>query len=256
MKKHLLYLCCMVLAVTACQKTKPDANDINPIPEPVVKKYLVKEYDAGHLDTPIMVIEWNDDFSQIRHISTYQNTYFQLDFSFEYYGNDSMRVVLSWPDYSLPLARFSDYTCHFDEFGRISSVYYYINSEYQQSEKYNYNSSGKLESIIDEEHDCGTRFVWDGDNVTEMYGLYSDEPFYSYSGFTDKFHQYYTIPYVLQRGDGYHSHYLTQPFWKNVYTQNTQQIYCEFDEDGYITLGCHINSDGDTIPERCYEYIK
>ncbi|MDY6436828.1 MAG: hypothetical protein SPK72_04590 [Bacteroidales bacterium] len=259
MKNLLIYIFSLVLVLTACHKTKADvdSNSVAPTPdEPVVKKYLVKEYYYGYPNEPIKVIEWNEDYSKINHISTYQNTYYQLDFDFEYYGNDSMQVTLSAPDTAWSMVIFTSYICHFDNSKKISKIDYYVNSVYQNSEQYNYDLNGKLVSIIDEEHDCGGRFVWDGDNVVGEYSLYSVEPAFTYEGFIDKYHQYSTLPYLLRSGDCYHGDYLTKPLWKNVCTYNSQQIYYEYDKDGYITLGCHVTLEGDTIPERCYEYLK
>ena len=190
MKKVLSIICILAVAMTACQKqeTASDGNNntnaanfanTSEIP---VKKYLVKEYYGEDPTYPERVIEWNDDFTRITHITTQLNTCWQLDYDFEYYGNDSMRVVLSKPDDAHAMVFFSDYTCHFDEEGRISSIDYFYNSQYQSSVKYNYDESGKLVSTIDEEHNIGLRYVWDGDNVCEVYKIPTGELQHSFSG--------------------------------------------------------------------------
>ena len=263
MKKYVIYFCLLALAVTACHKTKTDvdSNSVTPTPdEPMVKKYLVKEYYYGYPNKPIKVIEWNEDYSKINHISTYQNTYYQLDFDFEYYGNDSMQVTLSAPDTAWSMALFSNYICHFNEFGRIATIDYYCNDEKTRTDSYGYDSSKKLVSVWHDYYTEGVegngyRMVWDGDNVIKECS-WSGEVINSYYGFTDLYHPYYTIPYMLESGDCYHGLELTRPLWKNMYTQNSQQGYYEGDEDGYVIKGCHITLEGDTIPERCYEYLK
>ena len=263
MKKTAIILCLLAFALSAC---KPDPE---PEPEPapnnggqnndttetVVKKYLVKEYYADFPDEPLKVIEWNDDFTRITHITTYKNNPYQLDFSFEYYGDDSLRVVLSKPADSWAIALFSDYMCHFDGLGRIKSVDYYRNSEYQCSDIYNYDLSGKLVSIVDTEHNGGTQFVWDYDNVCEI-STTSGELLYSFGGFTNHYHPYSTLPYLLKSGDGYHSMMLTKPLWKNWYTNNSQGGCYEFDEDGYVDYAYFITIDGDTNSRICYDYLK
>ena len=103
MKKHLLYLCCMVLAVTACQKTKPDVNDNNPSPEPVVKKYLVKQLLNDEPERIMLAIDWNDDFSKVLHVKHGLGYGSILDYDFKYYGEDSIRILLSMPPESYPM---------------------------------------------------------------------------------------------------------------------------------------------------------
>jgi len=258
MKNRLLGLFIIALAITAC---KPDPEPgIDPYDggtsdttETLVKKYLVKEYYANAPEQPEIIIEWNDDFSRINHITTHQNTYFQLDFCFDYYGNDSMRVVLSKPDYSANWGLFTDYTCFFDELGRINTIDYYANSERQSTQKYNYDSSGKLVSVVDEEHNAGFRFIWDGDNVCEIYSVSSGELMNSISSFAEHIHPYFSFPYLLQSGDGYYSNFLTMPLWKNWYNYRPDIQY-EYDEEGYVTSIYRIDEQGKEVVIKYYEY--
>ncbi len=254
MKKILFWLGLIALVTTACKPEPepgdPNGHETNDTTEAVVKKYLVKEYYANAPDQAIRVINWNNDFSKITHITTQQNTYFQLDFSFEYYGSDSMRVVLSKPNNSSALVLFTDYTCFFDELGRISKIDYFANSEYQSSQKYNYDSSGKLISVRDEEHDAGYRFVWDGDNVCEIY--LGDTP-YTINGFSNHYHPYYSFPYLLSSGDGYNSQFLTMPLWKNWYNYSPDIQY-KYDEEGYVTCEYRIDDQGEVKVIKYYEY--
>lgn len=269
MKKVLSIICLLALAMTACQKQEETAqsgsnttndnnvaNGTNTFDMPV-KKYLVKEYFAGDPSHPTRVIEWNEDFTRITHITTQENTIWQLDYDFVYYENDSMRVVLSQPDYPLSsaLTLFSDYTCHFDEEGRISSIDYFYNTYYQSTQKYNYDQSGKLISVVDEQHNIGLRYVWEGDNVCEARKIPSDELEYSFSGFTEHFHPDCTLPYLLADGNGYAFRNLTEPLWKNWYSYGPDWHY-EHDEDGYVTCSYRINEEGERTAIVNYEYAQ
>ena len=244
------------LVFTACRK--PEINSVlngSEMADTLVKKYLVKEYYAEIPERPIRFIEWNDDFTQIRHITTDSSALYQVDYDFEYYGSDSMQVILSLPAYSSALVLFSEYTCHFDEAGRISYIDYFNNSVYKQTEKYNYDSSGKLVSVVDEEHNVGARFVWDGDNVREICGLATGEQLRSFDGFFQHIHPYYTFPYLLPDGNTYNFWYLTEPLWKNWYNY-TSDMYYEVDEDGYVTCSYRIDELGEKTAITNYEYVK
>ena len=258
MKKYLLFLIIIVASLmAACQKPEDEAGDDVVVTadttEPVVKKCLVMEYCAGYVDKPERVIEWNDDFTRITHVTTRQNTPWQLDFDFEYYGNDSMRVVLSRPDYSWALVYFSDYTCHFDTQGRVSSIDYYVYSDYKYTEKYHYDDWGKLVGVEDEEHHCGFRFVWDGENVSDRIDIYEGDTVYHYDGFVPQIHPYSTLPYLLRSGDSYGFEYLTNPLWRNWYNHASNMGY-EYDEDNYVTCSYHIDEQGDKIGYRYFQY--
>lgn len=261
MKKNTILLCLMAFALSAC---KPDPE---PEPEPapnnggqnndttetVVKKYLVKEYYADFPDEPIKVIEWNDDFTRITHITTYKNNPYQLDFSFEYYGDDSLRVVLSKPENSWALVVFTDYTCRFDNDGKIHCIDYYFNSEYQSTQKYDYDTEGRLISIIDEQHNTGTRFEWQADNVCTTYDIPSGERQYHFDGFTEYLHPECNMPYLLPDGDSYHFWHLTEPLWHNWYNEfPDMQVEC--DEKGYVTCSFRINEQGERYAVTNYVY--
>ena len=243
--------------MTSCQKPDPEPDpyvgESVDTTEAVVKKYLVKEYYPNAPDKPTMVIDWNDDFTRILHISTYQNTHYQFDFDFEYYGNDSMRVVFSVPDYSWCWGLGSSYTCHFDKKGRIAYVNYYYNDDCYIIERYRYDMSGKLISIEDKVHHAGTRFVWDGDNVCEITSISTGETIRRFEGFAQPFHPYSTLPFLLRGGSSYGPDYLTQPLWKNWYSY-ASDIDCEFDEDNYVTCTYRINENSEKIVLTMYEY--
>ena len=255
MKKCLLFTCIFALALTACRKPELGTEPNSETTDTLVKKYLVKEYYAEIPERPIREIEWNDDFTRIRHITTDSSALYQVDYDFEYYGRDSMRVVLSIPANSSALVLFSEYTCHFDEAERISHIDYYINSVYKLTEKYSYDSSGKLVSVVDEKHNAGARFVWDGDNVREVYSITSGERLRSFDNFFQYIHPYYTFPYLLPDGNTYNFWYLTEPLWKNWYNY-ASVMYYEVEEDGYVTCSYRIDEQGEKTAIIMYKYEK
>ena len=61
-----------------------DNNDTIQEEEPIVKKYLVREYIIDK-NKPIFIIDWNDDFTRIEHITTDSGTYNQVEYDFYYY---------------------------------------------------------------------------------------------------------------------------------------------------------------------------
>ena len=256
MKRTTLIICLLTMAMMACKpdpQPEPDPN-IGGQPEDttgtVVKKYLVKEYWEGFIDQPIRIINWNEDFSRIIHITTSQNTMYQLDFDFEYYGVDSMRVALSQAVW----AHFPEYTCFFDVNGRIDHIDYYSYSGFKQTKKYSYDAQGRLISVIDNDHNIGQYFVWEGENVCEIHEDWPNGHDHYYYGFTDYIHPYYTLPYFLLSGDMYQSSELMTPFWKNWYTNDLEDVFIEHDEDGYVTCSYRINEEGEWYAIKHYEY--
>lgn len=268
MKKVLSIICLLALAMIACQKQEQETaqsgtntNNDNHVVHSAntfdipVKKYLEKEFYGDDSIHPVRVIEWNEDFTRIMHITTQQNTCWQVDYDFEYYENDSMRVIFSKPDDAHTMVLFTNYTCHFDEEGRISSIDYYYNSNYQSSAKYNYDESGRLISVEDEEHNTGLRYIWEGDNVCEVRSIPSDELQYSFGCFTEHFHPDCTLPYLLEDGNAYAFWHLTQPLWKNWYNE-TPDMHYEYDEDGYVTCSYRITEEGERTAITHYEYAQ
>lgn len=259
MKKHITFACILALLLAACQKpdpgVDPNGNQPTDTTETIVKKYLVKEYYAEAPAQPVRVIEWNEDFTQIMHITTDSNTYYQVDYSFEYYGEDSMRVVLSTPTNSSAGLLFSEYLCHFDETGKISSIDYFLNSSYQQTESYCYDLSGKLESVVDEAHNCGIRFVWDGDNVCETCDVQTGETERRFGDFSEHLHPDCTMPYLLPDGNTYNFWYLTEPLWKNWYNYAANMQY-EYDEDGFVICSYCLDEQGEKTAIKKYDYAK
>ena len=260
MKRTTLIICLLTMAMMACKpdpQPGPDPN-IGGQPEDttgtVVKKYLVKEYLEGSVDEPIMMIDWNEDFSRIIRIITYKNTPYQINYDFEYFGADSMHVVMSVPEVSWALVRFSRYTCHFDNEQRITHIDYYYNAHYKNTEYYCYDdNNGKLISITYKEYKVGVRFEWSGDNVIACYFIPSGEKQFSFEGFFDCIHPYYTLPYLLPDGDSYHFWHLTEPLWRNWYNYSEDLLF-DFDEDNYVTCAYRINEEGERYAIKHYEY--
>ena len=265
MKRNLIWICIIALLATACKPepepgVDPNGGETNDTTETVVKKYLVKEYYHHTPNKPRRLIEWNEDFSKITHITTNLNDYFQLDYNFEYFGNDSLYVVVSKPEHSAGLVYYTNYTCFFDKLGRISKINYYIDSVIWLSQKYKYDSSGKLTSIVDEENNTGYRFVWEGDNVCEIYVIPSGELMNCYGDFSEHIHPEYTIPYMLPDVDSYCFWYLTTPLWKKWYRHTPYNYheftYHDFDEDGYVSCSYWIDENGEKKGIVNYEYEK
>ena len=259
MKKTTLLLSFVLsLIIVSCKpEPEPEPNgggQGTDTTETMVKKYLVREYYADFPEESLKEIEWNDDHSRITHITTYKNNPYQLDFSFEYFGSDSMRVVLSKPADSWAILLYSSYTCIFDESGRIDHVDFYVNSEYQSTQVFLYDAQGRLVGLSDEQQQViGPRFVWEGDNVCGIYNS-NGELLYDYYGFTEQYHPYSTLPYLLFSGDGYHSLILTEPLWKNWYTKNSEGGRYEYDEDGYVTYTYFVTPEGEINSRICYDY--
>ena len=125
----------------------------------------------------------------------------------------------------------------------------------KQTEKYSYDPSGKLVSVVDEEHNVGVRFVWDGNNVREVCGIPTGEQVRSFDGFIQHIHPYYTFPYLLPDGNTYNFWYLTEPLWKNWYNY-ASDMNVEFDEDGYVTCSYRIDEQGEKTAIIKYEYAQ
>jgi hypothetical protein len=86
--KKILLLSIILLSVmmTAC-KPDPinnegdDNNDTIQEEEPIVKKYLVREY-ADYMGRLRYIIDWNEDFTRIEHITADSGTWDQIDYDF------------------------------------------------------------------------------------------------------------------------------------------------------------------------------
>lgn len=244
MNNYSIIICLLTLVMAACKpESEPSPNNGEQIGDTIVKKYLVKEYYSDP-DSPIREFFWSDDFSRILHITTFKDTEYQLDYDFEYFGNDSMQVIITKPTDSWALALFTNYTCQFDEYGRIDKIDYYINSEHQSTQEYSYDFDGRLISVKDEFHNVGIRFKWEGKNVVATYRIPSGEQQNKFEGFTEYLHPECNIPILLPDGDSYHFWYLTEPLWQNWYNEfSNMQVEC--DNDGYVICSYRINEQGE-----------
>ena len=252
--KKILLLSIILLSVmmTAC-KPDPinnegdDNNDTIQEEEPIVKKYLVREY-ADYMGRLRYIIDWNDDFTRIEHITADSGTWDQIDYDFYYYGVDSMKVVAYTPSSGL---NNSSYVCYLTN-NRIFKIDFYSNNEYKYTNYRTYNEEGKLISNIDSVNNCGTIFEWEGNNVVKTYS-YSDgeETGTIYGNFSEHIHPYYTLPHLL-RGYGYNI-YISQPLWKNFAIRSESHKY-EYDSDGYVISEYYINEYGNCYGNVRYEY--
>ncbi|MBO4328056.1 MAG: hypothetical protein J5831_01445 [Bacteroidales bacterium] len=265
MKKLLVFLGVgLSILLFACKPDpvpEPDPTDNNEMPDSTAllgKKYLVGEYHPYEPDTlsAIRLIQWDDDFTRILHITTKKNTPYQIDFDFEYYGVDSFQVHLSKPIDGWALVLFTDYTCHLDSAERISSIDYYFNSVFQSTQIYQYDELGHLVGAVyyTDEGLVGSRFQWDGDNVTAVYSVRTDELVRECNGFhIDAIHPESTMPYLLLSGDFYGNPYLTEPLWRNWFAYDSDFV-CECDEDGYVISQYRIDENGEKKAITNYEY--
>lgn len=265
MERVLFKLFLGLLLLSAC-KSDPildpdpiDNGDSSGNTEISVKKYLVREYHPFETDTlaAVRAIVWNDDYSRILHVTTNRHTPYQVDFDFQYHAADSFQVHLSKPADGWSMVLFTDYACHLDNEGRIATIDYYYNLNYQFTEQYQYDESSHLVQVTQRMNDSvvgGSRFTWEGGNVTEEYSVMSGELSQRYLGFRENsIHPHSTLPYLLRCGDTYSFLYITQPLWKN-WPDNGTDFVCECDEDGYVICQYRLDENGEKKAVTYYEY--
>ena len=212
--------------------------------KPFVKKYLVREY-AYYICRPKYVIDWNYDFTRINHIIADSGTYDQINYDFDYYGEDSMRVSVYEPGHISK----TNYICHLDN-GKITKIDFYYEDILKNVHYRSYDSNDRLISNIDSVHNCGTLFEWEGDNVCKTI-RYPDGHTTIYNDFSKHIHPYYTLPHLLP-GYGYNA-YITKPLWKNFEFTNENFFY-EYDSDGYVTNVYYMSDDSVSHLYKSYEY--
>ena len=107
MKKTAILLCMLALALAACkpepEPTPNNGGQNNDTTETVVKKYLVKELLNDDPEKIRLAIDWNDDCTQILHAKYGTGNGYTVDYDFKYYGNDSIRIIISLLPDSYPL---------------------------------------------------------------------------------------------------------------------------------------------------------
>lgn len=256
MKKTTLLLCLLAFALVACKPDpEPEPNNggqNNDTTETIVKKYLVKEcLNIGDSLTPVRIIDWNDDYSKITHITAikFGNNYYQLDHSFEYFGEDSIYITVTQPQDSWGWPLFTTCTCHLEE-GRIVRIDYYRNAVFQNSDIFEYDELGRMIKRKTDDVSVEIQFEWDGKNVIRIKNGITGEILNTYSDFCDHIHPDFTLPYYLFTGD---FNVLTQPLWKNGY-HTPNEGYHDCDTDGYITRTYFMDEKGDEITLRTYVY--
>ena len=153
MKKiFLLPLLLLSILMTNCKPDPTSGEDgdnfgNDTLPEtPLVRKYLVREYRYGS-DKPTFIIDWNDDFTRIKHITTDSGTYNQVEYDFDYYAEDSMKVSVYIPNHTSK----TNYICHMKD-GKITKMDFYYCDTYEKTIHRTYNDDGKLISSIDSVH--------------------------------------------------------------------------------------------------------
>ena len=257
MKKITLLLCVLSLLITACKpETEPESmpneggQQINDTTEIMVKKYLVKEF-LGDTMFPIRIIDWNEDYTKINHIRTFASgiSYYQLDHDFEYYGEDSIRIIVTQPQNSWAWPLFTTCTCHLEE-GRIHRIDYYRNSIFQTADLFEYDELGRLVKRESEGTNIEIHYKWEGENVISIEDGRTGEIIETYGDFCDHIHPDYTLPYYLF--NGYYQH-LTEPLWKNGCSISNECQH-DSDADGYITRIYYFDEQGNKTTFKIYEY--
>ena len=231
--KSVFLFCVLALAFSACRKPEPGIVPDND--EPVVKKYLVRQLLNDEPERIMLAIDWNDDFTKILHVKYGLGSGSILDYDFTHFGNDSIRVALSMPQFSYPMWCFwyDTLMIHLNE-NRIDSICCYANGELRDIEHYIYNEEGKL---IERKYNgdyLSDTFEWDGDDAFEFkfYGMNST---ITIGSFTDYIYPQYTLPLYLASEVGFEIRQpLFYPIWKHQ-PKWADSIMYEADEDGYLT---------------------
>ena len=252
--KKILYLSIFLLSVLmiSCKpdpidKGDDDTNNTDTIhEEPLVRKYLVREYYDDR-DKPILIIDWNDDFTRIEHLITDSGGMYQVNYHFQYYDEDSIKVYITLPEVNQGFYAYTNYICHLND-GRISKIDMYFNEKYKDTRHYKYDDNDRL---IEAGAAC---FIWEDDNVIKKYSLYNSDTI-NYAKRGGHIHPYYTLPYLLPTCSYFSSFatFITQPLWKNMEECTDRGCY-EYDSDGYVTYTYHITEEGEHQTFRCYEY--
>lgn len=246
----LLSAALFVLLFSACGNKEPEVEPTPVTPEPMVKKYLVEEYQFKN-DRLCLTIDWNEDFSQIKRISYSDvgSDFFRSVYDFTYYAQDSIVVKASIPEGADGWLIYDRYTCHLRDDGKIDSITYYSNNEYMWGQKYKYDNQGRLISVGDYHY-----FIWEGENAIEV-RLNSSTPSY-YDKFGKGIHPHYNFPYLLRATSSNSMSFMTQPLWKNEYIHDGDdyKLIYEYDEDNYVVSVYRVDSTGNVRLTNGYRY--
>lgn len=258
--RHITLVCLLVLALAACNKPEipnggntPQDTIVPPQPDTLVKKYLVTEYLDGDTIVPMRVIDWNEDFTRINRITTFLGggSYCQIDHDFEYYGDDSICIIVSQPPQQWNWPLFTRCNCYLEE-GKIVKAEYYVNSDHQSTDYFEYDNSGKLviKRNVFESSIIEFQYFWDGENVSKIVNVTTGEIVEIFEDFCEHIYPDYTLPYLLPNGDG---GWLMRPLWKNA-CNTSDGCWHECDSDGYIIRSFRTDENGNEIPVRRYVY--
>lgn len=231
--KSVFLFCVLALAFTACRKPEPGIVPNND--EPVVKKYLVKQLLNDEPERIMLAIDWSDDFTKILHVKYGLGSGSILDYGFTHFGNDSIRVSLSMPQFSYPMWCFwyDTLMIHLNE-NKIDSICCYANGELSDVEHYYYNEAGKLIERRYNGDYLSDTFEWVGEDVVE-FKYYGMNNIFAIDSFTDCIYPQYTLPFYLASEVAFEIRQpLFSPFWKHQPVWKDNVTY-EADEDGYLT---------------------
>lgn len=234
MKKTAILLCLLTLALAACkpepEPTPNNGGQNNDTTETVVKKYLVKELLNDDPEKIRLAIDWNDDCTRILHAKYGTGNGYTVDYDFKYYGNDSIRIIISLLPDSYPLWKlwYDSVTVH-QHNNLIDSISCYDEGNIRHKEYYSYDDNHR---IIERKFLFGTTdtFCWEGDNVVEacMYGVN-----YNFDLFTNYIHPHHNLPFYLSNFVALEIYApMFTPFWKFQPVNNSFDF--EADEDNYV----------------------
>ncbi|MBR4391525.1 MAG: hypothetical protein IKT08_05425 [Bacteroidales bacterium] len=255
MKKTSLFLCLIALAFVACKpEPVPTPDDNGQTNETVVKKYLVKELLNNDPEKIRLAIDWNEDCTQILHVKYGLGYGSIVDYDFKYYGNDSIRVIPSLPQFSYPIwcLFYDSIMMHLhDEI--VDSICCYANGELNDVEHYFYNDAGRLIKRSYFSDASADVFRWEGDNVVEYNMM--DYGTVTIDSFTSFLHPHSTLPYYLSNEVAYEVRQpLFDPLWEFQPVRPNCDEY-EIDDDGYITKMTFHNYDSTQTYTYNYYYI-
>ena len=215
--------------------------------KPFVKKYLVREYYDDR-EKPILIIDWNDDFTKIEQIITDTGGMYQVNYHFQYYDEDSIKVYITLPEVNQGFYAYTNYMCHLKD-GRINRIDMYFNENPKDTRHYVYDDKNRLIKA------GGTHFAWEDDNVYMKYSPLPNGDTIVYGNVGEHIHPYYSLPYLLPTCSYFSSFgsYITQPLWKNM-SECTERGCYEYDSDGWVTYTYYITEEGIYQTFRNYEY--
>lgn len=235
MKRLFIFSSLLVLFFMAC---KPKDDTIKPEPQPIVKKYLTKQLFNGDTNTVALSIDWNEDFSQIKHITNrlpigYDG--WQVDYDFTYYGVDSIRILLSRP--GPVINQTPAFSIFFNKLilhlraNKIQTIDCYADDSLWFTEEYSYNTKGQLTTRTSYFDTGGESYEWKDGNVFYAETL-AGSPIFYYDSLTSYIYPHYNFPFVLSAQQFVNYKFLLYPVCK--YAPKKSGVSYEADKDGYV----------------------